>query len=348
MSQKHDMHHHTRHVKKEDFRHMDPTDTPIVQRCMAASPNINDYFVERRYIAELEQEEYRTPQMLTRIAVNLLMDELSEMGIETNMTCDEILESSMDLNVLFNLRDLFDKDKLYDALKAFTPEVYSEFESLIENISLPEDFLYEITDFFGAKTPNDERWVTLQAVLDRWASTEAFSKHIVSIMDKVNLHSDPNKSAVDDTNLDTVQAYLTYMTVTADKIRRIVDLMAERVNTVDWSIVGRYLKSYDRETLDPDVLPAFAEYHSLTRGGQTIPEAIKTHWNTTWHHPEYWKRNDQVPTKEQIVVIAAGSLANGVPFEKLAPVFVRCDGLGKILLAELYKFDYSSIIGDNA
>ena len=325
---------------------MDPTDTPIVQRCMAASPNINDYFVERRYIAELEQEECRTPQMLTSIAVNLMLDELGEMGIETNMSAADLLESPMDLGVLFDLRDLFDKDKLYAALKAMTPELYSEFESLIENITLPEDFLYEITDFFSAKTPNDERWTALQAVLDRWTSTASFSKHVVAVMDRVRLQSDPNKAAVDDTNLDAVQAYLLFLSGRINTLQTIADWLSDRIELVDWKTVGRYIRQYDWGTLDPDILPVFAEYHALTRGGQAIPPAVSRHRQEAWHHPEYWKTHKAVPTKEQLVVIVLSAVVEKTSFEKLAPVYDRCDEFGKIFLKQLHDIDYAPILGD--
>ena len=83
---------------------MDPMSINIVSRCCSASDNIRDFFLEERYLLSMDQNEEANEQVLSATAVELVLDELSDIGVETSFTSADILQSEIDKQVMFYLR----------------------------------------------------------------------------------------------------------------------------------------------------------------------------------------------------------------------------------------------------
>ena len=188
---------------------MDFSSSQIVQSCMGVSQNIKDYFDEERYLAEVDQPESLTPHLVEIMAVNLLLDELAQIGLETNQTAEEVVEYPTELNTVLDMRTAFDAEKFYQLLRSMSEEQFSEFKAVVEECSNPGDFLYEITDYCLAHFPIDERWENIHASAEHWWwSTDNFAKHINALIEKVERNSDPNKAVVDDSNISDVADFL--------------------------------------------------------------------------------------------------------------------------------------------
>lgn len=299
---------------------MDPFNIDIVRRCCGSSDNIRDYFLDERYLIDMDQNDMVTPQMLSVTAVDLMLDELAEIGIESNFRAEELLLSPMDLDTLFNLRSKFDKDNFYKFLKSFSPEVYSEFCGVIENVSLPEDLLIEISDFMTAVLPLDTSWEIIQRSVEYWYSTANFSKHISAIIAKVDIHSDPNTTPVDDNNINDIAQFLEHMKERDAQVKVLVNYITSHVFGLDGTRLNDYVKNYDRDKLNPDMIAKFAHYDA-TRPEEE-PDFVVKHHENVYHHLEYWKKMDDEyerlelkgpfgPNKEQCIMIIISLILDG-------------------------------------
>ena len=299
---------------------MDPFNIDIVKRCCTASDNIRDYFLDERYLIDIDQNDMVTPQMLSVTAVDLLLDELSEIGIDSNFRAEELLLSPIDLDTLFELRSKFDKDNFYRFLKSLKPEVYSEFCGTVENVHIPEDLLIEISDFMTAILPHDSSWEIINRSLEYWFSTGNFGKHISAIQSKVDIHSDPNTTSITDDNIEEVMSFLETMKERDAKVKVIVNYITSHVFGLDATKLNDFVKDYDRDKLNPDVLSKFAHYN--VTHPEEEPDFLVHHHETVYHHLEYWKKMDETyeeleckgpygPNKEQIIMIVVSLILDG-------------------------------------
>lgn len=306
---------------------MDFSNSQIVQACMDVSPNIKDYFDEERYLAEVDQPESLTPHLVEIMAVNLLLDELAQIGLETNQTAEEVVEYPTELNTVLDMRTAFDAEKFYQLLKAMSEEQFSEFKATVEECSNPGDFLFEITDFCNEHFSTDERWQNIHASAEHWWwSTENFAKHINALIDKVERNSDPNKAIVDDSNVKDVADFLLKFQQKKNQVKRFADYI---VNQHEFDLNVPYLEKlvdeYDKIKLSPELLPLFANYakHKDEYNGE--PEFVKQHHLTISHHLEYWaERKDHLPVNEELVMIVVSLFLDGwskeVVIKKLTPL----------------------------
>ena len=287
---------------------MDFSSSQIVQSCMDVSPNIKDYFDEERYLAEVDQPESLTPHLVEIMAVNLLLDELAQIGLETNQTAEEIAEYPTELNTVLDMRTAFDAEKFYQLLKAMTEEQFSEFKAVIEECANSGDFLFEITDYCYAHFSTDERWENIHASAEHWWwSTDNFAKHINALIEKVERNSDPNKAVVDDGNVSDIASFLLKFTQRKDQVKHFADYI---VNSDSWHLnvplLVEMVENYDKVKLSPDLLPKFADYDAHKSDYEKEPDFVTHHHYTTNHHLEYWKSiDDRHLQREDLVMIIA-------------------------------------------
>lgn len=305
---------------------MDPLNIDIVKRCCIASDNIRDYFLDERYLIDMDQNDMVTPQMLSVTAVDLLLDELSEIGIESNFRAEELLLSPMDLDTLFTLRSKFDKDKFYQFLKTLKPEVYSEFCGTVENVHIPEDLLIEISDFMTAVLPHDSSWEIINRSVEYWYSTPSFGRHVSAIQSKVDIHSDPNTTPIDDDNVVEIANFLNHMKERDAQVKVLANYITSHAFGLDAIKLGNMIKDYDRDKLNPDVIAKFAHYDATHP--EEEPDFLVHHHKTVYHHLEYWEVMDEEyekleckgpfgPNKEQIVMIVISLVLDGLYGDEL-------------------------------
>lgn len=336
---------------------MDPFNIDLVKRCCVASDNIRDYFLDERYLIDMDQNDMVTPQMLSVTAVDLMLDELSEIGIESNFRAEELLLSPMDLDTLFTLRSKFDKDNFYKFLKTLKPEVYSEFCGTVENVHLPEDLLIEIADFMTAILPFDTSWEIIQRSLEYWYSTSNFGKHISALQAKVDVHSDPNTTPITDDNVVEISHFLEHMKERDAKVSVIVQYITNHVFGLDAVKLNNLVKTYDRDKLNEDVIAKFAHYDATHP--EEEPDFLVHHHETVYHHLEYWKKMDETyeeleckgpygPDKEQIIMIVVSLILDGFFKEDLVRELTKfklymMDVMWQFAI-KLTGFDYEAIL----
>lgn len=299
---------------------MDFSSSQIVRSCMNVSPNIKDYFDEERYLAEMDQPELLTPHLIEIMAVNLLLDELAVIGLETNQTAEEVVEYPTELNTIFDMRTAFDAEQLYSLLKAMPEKQFSEFTAIIEECQNSGDLLFDITDYFHIHFSTDERWENIRASAEHWWwSTDNFAKHINALVEKVERGSDPNKAVVDDKNIEDVAAFLLNFQQRLSQVKSFTDYI---INSHEWPVdvnrLEKMVKDYDREKLDPSKLPVFAEYTEHPDRYKEEPQLVKEHHLHTNHHLEYWQHAGASSiTREDLVMIVVSLFLDGLSREDI-------------------------------
>lgn len=336
---------------------MDPFDIPIVKRCCASSDNIRDYFLEERYLIDMDQNDMVTPQLLSVSAVDLVLDELSEIGIETNFRAEDLLLSPIDLNTMFALRSKLDKDNFYRCVKSMTPETYSAFCGVVENVQIAEDLLIEISDFMTAVFPVDTSWEIVQRSIEYWYSTKNFSKHVSAILSKVDVHTDPNTTPLDDDNIVEISQFLEVMKERDNKVKILSDYILKHVFSIDGNRLLEYIKNYDRDKLNPDLISKFAHYN--VEKTEEEPDFVKQHHENAQHHLEYWKKKDDEyerlelkgpfgPNLEQAIMIVISLVLDDLYGEELYKKMEEFKPYVMnnvwIFMENLATFDYPAIL----
>lgn len=289
---------------------MNILEVPIVKRCCSASQAINDYFVEERYVAEVEQSDIITPDFVSVLALDLLLDELAEIGIETNNNAEDILMSPTDLTVAFTLREKLDKDNFYRLVKSLSEKQYSNFLGVVENCVTAEDLLIELVDYFTSTIPTDTEWDLISRTLDIWYSTEAFSNHISAIQSKVDIASDKNVSYVTDKNITNIANFLKRMKQREAMVNTLVKYIYKQHPSLNIRVLENLIAHYDKDKLKPELLPLFAEYNATHPDKE--PDFLKEHHHTIRHHLEYWElHKDEQPSREDCIMIFVSLLLDG-------------------------------------
>lgn len=336
---------------------MDPFKINIVNRCCSVSDNIKEYFLGEGYLADLDQNDMVTPHLLSVIAIDMFLDELSDLGIETKFDAEELMLSTIDLNTMFLLRRSFDKDRFYRFLKSLPELTYGEFCGVMDNVSLPEDLLIEISDFMTAKFPYDPTWEIIQNSLEYWYSTRRFGEHIAAIQEKIQLHSDPTTTPVNDRNVDEIAHFLEHVRERDRLVKVITNYIVSHTTGIDMDRLNGYIKHYDRDKLRPEVICLFAHYDATHP--EQEPDFLVHHHQTVYHHLEYWEKMDDTyerlechgpfgPNKEQMIMIVVSLVLDGLYKDKLQEALNK---FKKYTMDEVWSyaeqllaFDYEEIL----
>lgn len=283
----------------------------IIDRCRYTSEFINDYFEERRYMMEVEQQEEITTSFLRSTAIDLVLSELGTLGIISNFSVDDFFASPIDLETLFYLRIKFDGTKFYDTIKALSEEDYCVFTDVIENIECPEDFLREIVEYFHGKLPLDVGWEYISNAMDYWSSTTDFVRHISAIIKKYELATYKQIPAVTDDNIGYVAIFLRKLAeehkLLTVYINRLYEMYQDRIN---YARLRYLVDTYDTNKLKPDVIDRFAWYEANEDSVKEEPDYVTHHHEITNHHIEYWLKLDKEYTENKSGIAKPTDLFN--------------------------------------
>ena len=88
----------------------------ILEACKFLSPNINSYFEDKLYLQDVEHPEEITSIFKVKLAISLVLQELEEIGIITNLDEEEILGFQYYTKMVLALRKKFDKENLFNEI----------------------------------------------------------------------------------------------------------------------------------------------------------------------------------------------------------------------------------------
>lgn len=259
----------------------------IIEKAKALSPAISDYFEEqqyKRFTDEVQQEEV-TDRYLLGVAIELLIGELKDIGIESDYTADDIIEDPLQLQTLFALRSKFDQASLYETLSHLSEKTLSDFRNAYESIELPEDLLLELGPWFSEVFPSDEQWLAIKSSIETWYSTSAFATHLSGILSMLR-DVDLTPAPVTDDNVAVVSRFLEMMRIRQEKLLDLVLRLSKLFPEISLDILRHKISTYDHQKLDGDNLPLFATYNE--HPVEPEPDYVVHHHHTVDHHVEYW------------------------------------------------------------
>lgn len=337
----------------------DPYIEQLIFRCRAVSPGINDYFEEQRYITEVGEIEEITPQYLLNTAITLVLDLLEEIGIHSNFSVEELLDSSADLETMFYLAHKFDSDNYYRVLKSFDEQQLSEYNAMIENIDLPEDYLFEIAAYFNELFPTDIAWEYINRGTEYWYSTDDLVSHLVNIQLRMEMNTDPNPIPIQEDELSMVKQFLEVMTEREQKVTAYVTYILDQfTGMLNKTKLMRLVKQYDKEKLHPDTVLLFAKWNALSKEEKEKigePEFLQQHHLRDDHHIEHWehlKKTHQLVglTNEVAVMIVISLILDELPEKKMYEEIARYKDIASDLtyqfMIDLYqKIPWTELMG---
>ena len=221
----------------------------IIERAKILSPDINEYFEEEKYkqFTDEYQKEEITDRYLLNVAIELLISELKDIGIESDQTVDDILEDPSQLETLFALRTKFDKENFYQTLKNLSLDTLSEFLGVYENVELPEDLLLELGPWLSGKFPSDSMWVLIGYAINVWYSTNYFGDYLNEIRSMLLDRTDTNKAIVTDANISSITKYLAQLDQLRSRLTAFVNAYAEKLKLNKDKLL-KYVNNFDRGT----------------------------------------------------------------------------------------------------
>lgn len=317
-----------------------PQGTPFIesfiQRCCECCPNINDYFLERRYIGDVESREDITPSYLYQQTLSLLIGELQELGLECN-NLDALQVDTNLPNALLLLRHAFDTTYFLKLLKSLDEKNYSILESQVELIEDPADYLLEITNILHELLPHDMDWERLVMWNNEFMSDARFAAHINALFKSVNDQLDQHTPLVSEDKLADYTNFLQEMQRNINYAKRIVAAAIDRypsksVLHIQHSYLQKASTHYDHEKLHPaELLDKFVEYYAKGKP-KPEPEFVLQHHLKSDHHIEHYIGNPNAPiplaersfpTKGQGVMILIGLYLDGLSTEQVKAELIK-------------------------
>ena len=330
----------------------------IINRCKNLSSNINEYFNEEQYRVDVEQAEEITPDFLVKTAVDMVLEELKVIGIESNFDSIELINSPVDLEIMFYLRSKFDTVNFYNLLKALDESNVSALTQIIEDVELSEDMLIEITNFFSELLTKDVGWDYIARSLNHWFSTDEFTDHISTILDKLFNSTDPNKVYISDENIDVVKHFVEIMQERATRLELLANYILKQYPFVSRSKLMILVNRYDKDKLDPNRIAYFAAYTTQEHvEGETEPSFVYEHHKRTSHHIEYWRegvgfeKNQKISVEHACMIVMSEMIENKSKsdIKKNAEMFKQfCDDKADVdvynFMMSLTDIDYESVL----
>lgn len=298
----------------------------ILEACKFLSPNINSYFEDKLYLQDVEHPEEITSIFKVKLAISLVLQELEEIGIITNLDEEEILGFQYYTKMVLALRKKFDKENLFNEIMSLDETDRHTFTYSVEECYCSTDVFIAIIDFFSNKFPLDQDWNTLsnQILHEHFTGEEDFSTYIQEVFVKVNL-TDPNRSYITDDNIVAVNAFITNMADRDSLVSTMADQLLEMIPEiipyrVNEGRLRELIEKYDKDKLAPEVLPFFAAWFVLKDKPKEEPHFLATHHANVYHHLEYWenplRENKRISFEQACMIVFSLVLDNLNPEQR--------------------------------
>lgn len=304
---------------------MEQTLHDILETCKYLSPNINAYFEDKLYLQDIEHDEEVTPLFKVRLAISLIISELEEIGIVTNLDEEEILGFPEYTKMLLALRRKFDKENLVKEIMSLDEEDRHTFTYSVEECYCSTDVFIAIIDFFSNKFTLDKDWHTLsnQYLHEHFTGEDDFSTYIQEVFTKIN-YEDPNRSYITEDNIVAVNAFIANMADRDSLVSTMADEIIPKYPKVNEGRLRELIEKYDKDKLAPEVLPFFAAWFVLKDKPKEEPHFLATHHANVYHHLEYWENplrdNKKISLEQACMIVFSLVLDNLNPEQRKAEV----------------------------
>lgn len=328
---------------------MDQRSHDILEQCKYVSDAINTYFEDKLYMEGVETPEDISDSLKVYMAIQLVLAELEEMGITTNLDIDDILSYAPHFDTLISIRRKFDKDNFFKLLMEIDEGTYQCLLTFKEDASAAEDIFINYITYFSELYPMDKDWsrLTSPLVLYYYEANSDFADYISDILDKKGFQ-DINKTYIDDSNFNNVLAFTNNMKERDDRVGIMVRELSEVFPALNRGRLEELVERYDKDKLAPEVLPFFAAYYCMKDKPKEEPAFLANHHKNVYHHLEYWENpvnSNKKITPEQAAMIVASFVLDGYDpkrrLKEVKPFFKYCDDNVKNMLEKFAGFEFS-------
>ena len=291
------------------------TNKELLEQCRACSIKIDLYFADESWRADVEDEDSVNEAWLAQKAASLMLEELEDIGITTNLELDDLFLSELSTKSLFLFRRKFDYEGFREYLRTRPESIVAHVRDLLENTGTPEDLLTELVMYLKDGDPLDIAWTVLSEELDYWCSTNRLYSHLHAIMNELD-----GKVDVDDTMEDTDVPKVAQMIGKISLIRQTMQRCIEPLCTaIDFDIDGSnqlciLVSQYDHQLVQADMEALYASVYDDPKS-----DLMKKHRRTVRHHVECWqnikkraeegKLDGDMPASSRIEMISRPQLA---------------------------------------
>lgn len=288
-------------------------DKNIIDRCAYTSVDIKNFFDDELYLGLVDTVDEISSEWLRDLAVNLLLGELTNIGIFINKSITDIVNSEELVTLCCYLRSKFDKEYLVNLCLTLNINDISVISDIATNTDSNSEIIISIVDCIHNLKPLDEGWEFINTRNDIIYSDLTLAKHILSICDTAYKDQhDPIIVEPEDCNL--ISKYLNYLHEHIFNYKSVVEnfITIDKSNpeyglNLDDEILRASIKKHDIDlTFADSIMPMAVYYNSIISNSPiTMPKVRFLHLRTTRHHFEYYIDHDEDPSvTEQVMLIA--------------------------------------------
>lgn len=294
-----------------------------IEKCRSLSPNIEVYFAEEQFLGDVATVDLINPTFLKNRALNMLLNELDQLGVLFDIDTDQLVSIQEYLLLLYALRDKLDKDNLISLLKSGPEELVGDLDGLVQDIQDSSDFLADLSGFFNSRFPTDENW---EYIFNRRTIVYSDDRLVAHIRAIIRVASSPlfrNDMVVPEGSLMTTHSWLKYLDEHIQLIQKATEQILFSDDTLIKEKIYAELENHDADLTRQGVLETMSDYYyRLGRKQPTdTPQVRIRHKRNSRHHFEYYRQRNIAPTKEELVLLVTNLMVPGVTKEKLIDRF---------------------------
>jgi hypothetical protein len=264
---------------------------------MQVSTKVYDFISGEQYLMGNEQPEGITENTILQEAYLLILDELTELGLEPTVDVSELIGDGYRGEALIKIRMLLDKDSLaktFIRLGQDGIDRLSDVLSQVGDIGEEEDVFMQLVGLLYELVPSEDMELILDHS-DLWHSNGLFIEHLHAILDS-GLIGQHGSTVLDPKDLAIIQPYMEYK---RKHIKDITDatLMLGKFYKVDMVELLNRLNVHDRDLLSPGIISGMAYSWMLSKqsnieANKVLAEKLEeAHHHNNTHHLEYYKYN---------------------------------------------------------
>lgn len=276
-----------------------------ITKLRSLSDSVDQYISNGSYLLDYTTTDSITDELLLKNCYSIIIDELHSMGVILLVDTNEIFSEYSNLEGLFALRKLLDKDHLKEIF-SINSECKTAFKMLFETDNLEEAYVSEFLDLYKSIFPGNKELESISKIELYISSTYRFKQHICTIIEMSY-----TKSLLGDDNIFLIVEYLKKIQLGREYFEKAIKSILKKYSNLNTEYLEQAIDHYDLEKVSGENLNRFCwavmtDTNSLSDELKSLQKTIlDTHHKSTTHHIEYYITNRQHPTDENVAELVA-------------------------------------------
>lgn len=270
------------------------------------SDAVDHYYSNKLYLENYISADSVTPDSILRDCYKILIEELSDIGINLLIPIEEFLHDFEHMTLLLSLRKLVDR---YELKKLFSADVskLEYFNVLFSDPNVAESsYLHNFLDIYRTLYPNKKDGILIQPLESIIENNYAFKQHITGVI-KLSYST----SSMDETNQELRLNYLRKIHEGRIHFELAITRLMRLFSHCNHEYLTHVISLYDIEKITGNMIDRLS-WAVMTNNNEIHPELQKVqddtillHKKSATHHIEYYFVNMIHPTLEQTMELVA-------------------------------------------